>query len=123
MGRALILVESLAAALLLVAAAAAWAARRPRGLRWGVPVAVVVAVTAPAALLAYGLGFLVRLGTVSLTSFVAATAWTLAFLVGSLVILPAARRAGTDSAPDARPWSVGSLAVAFAVAAVLTAIT
>ena len=38
MGRALILIESLAAALLLVALAAAWAARRPRGLgRWGVP--------------------------------------------------------------------------------------
>src|SRR5262245_38195204 len=123
MGRALILVESLAAALLLVALAAAWAARRPRGLRWGVPVAVVAAVTAPAAILAYGLNFLHKIGTVSLTSVVAATTWTAAFLIGSFIIILAARRAGADPAPTERPWSVGSLAVAFAVAVVLTAVT
>jgi hypothetical protein len=123
MGRALILVESLAAALLLVALAAAWAARRPRGLRWGVPVVVVATVAAPAAILAYGLNYLHKMGTVSLTSVVAATAWTSAFLIGSFIIILAARRAGAEPAPTARPWPVGSLAVAFAVAVVLTAVT
>ena len=81
MGRALILIESLAAALLLVALVAAWAARRPSGLgRWGVPVAVVLVVAVPAAVTAYGLRFLNRMGTVSLTALAAAVVWTLAFL-------------------------------------------
>src|SRR5262245_12378943 len=122
MGKALILVESLAAALLLIATAAAWAARRPGGLRWGVPLAVVAALDGPAAFLVYGMSILVRIGTVSRTSFVVATAWATALLVGSVLILRSARRAGADPAAG-RPWPVQPLAVAFAVAAVLTAIT
>jgi hypothetical protein len=117
MGSLLVLVESLAAALLLVAMVAAWAARRPNGFaRWGGPLAVVVLVAVPAVLTVYGLNFLRNLGTVSVTSFVAAALWTGAFLIGSLVVIASALRA-------APPWSVRSLAVACAAAAVLTAIT
>jgi hypothetical protein len=124
MGRALILVESLTAALLLVATAAAWAARRRGGLRWGVPVAAVAVVAAPAVILAYLLGVLHQMGTVSLASFVTATGWAAVFLVGSGVVLRAARQAGPDLAVSAaRPWSARSAGVAFAIAAVLTAIT
>lgn len=119
MGRALIVIESLAAALLLVALAAVWAARRPRRLRWAVPLAVMATVGLPAALLACGLCFLYKAGPVSLTSFVTATGWTIAFLVGSVFVLRAARRGGAEP----QPWSVGSLAVAFVVAAILTTIT
>src|SRR5262245_35510269 len=116
MGKALILVESLAAALLLIATAAAWAARRPGGLRWGVPLAVVAALGGPAAFLVYGMSILVRIGTVSRTSFVVATAWATALLVGSVLILRAARRAGADPAAGG-PWPGPPLATAFAVAA------
>jgi hypothetical protein len=124
MGRALIVIESLAAALLLVALAAAWAARRPHLLRWALPVVVVLAVSGPAAFLAYGLSLLVNRGVFSPVSLVVVTMWLLVFLIGSIVVLFAARRAAAASeAPDARPWSVGGLAVAFAFAAVLTAIT
>ena len=69
MGRALILIESLAAALLLVAPAAAWASRRKTGPgRWGLPVAVVLVVGVSIALTDYGLWFLNRSGTVSTSS-------------------------------------------------------
>src|SRR5262245_20839316 len=122
MGKALILVESVAAGLLLVATAAAWAARRPGGLRWVVPGTVVAAVAGPAAFLVYGMSLVVRLGTISRTSFAVAAVWAATLLVGSVVILRAARQAGSDPA-GGQPWSVRSLAVAFAVAAVLTAIT
>jgi hypothetical protein len=122
MGRALVLIEGLTAALLLVALVAAWAAHRPRGLaRWGWPVLVVLVVAIPAALTVYGLWFLNRMGTVSLTSLTAAAGWTLAFLLGSFVVVSSAPRAGGD--PEARPWSVRSLGVAFAAAAILTVIT
>src|SRR5262245_60575001 len=124
MGKALIVIESLAAALLLVATAAAWAAHRPGRFRWVLAGLVVVVVTAPAALLTYGLNLLYQRGPVSLTSVLVAAGWALTCLVGSVVILRAARRAGTaPAASDTRPWSARSLAVAFAVAAGLTAIT
>jgi hypothetical protein len=120
MGRALILVESLAAVLLLTALAAAWAARRPGRLRWAAPVAVAAAAVVPAGILTYALSILQQIGTVSRAALVIAGASTAAILIGCVVVIREARRAGADSA---RPWSVGSLAVAFAVAAVLTAIT
>jgi hypothetical protein len=117
-----VLIESLTAALLLVALVAAWASRRPRGLaRWGWPVLVVLGVAVPAALTVYGLGFLNRMGTVSLTSLAAAAGWTLAFVLGSFVVISSAPRAGAD--PATPPWSVRGLGVAFAAAAVLTVIT
>src|SRR5262245_29201334 len=125
MGRALILIESLVTALFLVAMAAAWAAREPRRLRWAVPATAVAAVAVPAAFLVYGLNFMYRGGTVSLTSFVTATAWTAAFLVGSIVAIRAARRVGADPSASGQggPWSVRSLTLAFIAMAVLTATT
>src|SRR5262249_10350424 len=63
MGRALILVESLAALILVVALVAAWTARWRNGLaRWGAPLAVVLLVAVPMGLSVYGLSLLYRLG-------------------------------------------------------------
>ncbi|HET6575074.1 MAG TPA: hypothetical protein VFG68_15815 [Fimbriiglobus sp.] len=119
MGRALVLIESLTAALLLVALAAAWASRRRSGpVRWAVPAAVVLVVAVPAAFTVYGMSLLNRMGTVSLGQYLAAIGWTAAFVVGSLVVVPSGLRAVGE-----RAWPVRSLAVAFAAAAVLTAVT
>ena len=97
MGRALILVESLAAALLLVALAAAWAARRrAASAAGGCPRRSWPPWPSPPRSLAYGLGFLHQMGTVSLTSFVAATAWTLA-LPRRVARRHPARRCGRDA--------------------------
>src|SRR5262245_7442171 len=121
MGRALVLVEALAAALLLVGLVAAWSARSPRGLgRWLLPLAAAALVAVPAGVTAYGLGYLNQMATVSLTSFVTMVVWTVTFLVGSLLVAAAALRAASD---PARAWSARSLAVGFAAAAILTAIT
>jgi hypothetical protein len=117
MGQLLILVESLAAALLLVALTAAWAAGG-RWLRWLVPAVVVMVILLPAALLAFGLHFLYRAGPVSLASLIGATGWLAGFLVGALAIMVAAKRGAAN-----QPWPRRSLSVAFAIAAVLTAIT
>lgn len=123
MGRALIWFESLATALLLIAMLAAWTARRRSTIgRCGVPLLATAVIAFLAASFAFGLGFLHRMGTISLGSFLAATAWTIAFLVGSFAVIASSPRADGDT-PASRPWSVRSLALAFAGAAVLTTIT
>src|SRR5262249_57491764 len=95
------------------------------GWGWAAPAAVVAIVAVPAAVLAYMLNFLRQMGTVSLTSFVTATAWTSAFLIGSFVAIRAARRVGADPATSGQggACSVRSLTLAFIVMAILTATT
>lgn len=116
MGRALILIEALAADLLLVALVTAWAARRSGGAgRWVAPLLALVLLAVPAVVGAYGLGFLHQMGTVSTTSFAAWLAWTAALVLGSFAVIAAGRR-NLDDPPR-------SLAVWFAAAVVLTAIT
>src|SRR5262245_33318431 len=123
MGRALIWFESLATALLLIAMLAAWTARRRSTIgRWGVPLLATAVIAFLAGTFTFGLGFLHRMGPISLGSFLAATAWTIAFLVGSLAVIASRPRADGDTA-EGRPWSVRSLALAFSGAAVLTTIT
>src|SRR5581483_9840889 len=124
MGRALIWVESLAAALLLVATVAAWSARRFRGLgRWVMPGIVALVVVIPAGLVAWGVGYLRSFGTVSASSFFAATGWALVFVVGAVIVVASGLRTASDTESAAQPAPTRSLAIAFAAAAILTAIT
>src|SRR5262245_20547143 len=125
MGRALIWVESLAAALLLIATLAAWTAGRRSAVgRWGVPLLGTVVIALVAGSFAWGLGFLHHMGPISLGSVLAAVIWTIAFLIGSIAIIASGPRADGDGpAPGGRPRSVRWLAVAFVAAAVLTTIT
>jgi len=125
MGRALIWVESLAAALLLIATLAAWTARRRSAFgRWGVPLLGTLLIAVVAGSFAWGLGFLHHMGPISLGSVLAATVWTIAFLIGSIAIIASTPRAEGDAAgPTGRPRSVRSVALAFVAAAVLTTIT
>jgi hypothetical protein len=123
MGRALVWVESLAAALLLVATLAAWTARRRTAIgRSGLPLLAATIIALLAGVFAYGLGFLHRMGPISLGSFLAATVWTTAFLIVSIAVI-ASRPRGDSDAAACRGWPVSSLALAFAGAAVLTIIT
>src|SRR5688500_17175407 len=108
MGRALIWVESLAAALLLIATLAAWTSGRRTALgRRGVPLLGTILIGLLAGSFVWGLGFLHHMGPISLGSVLAATVWTIAFLLGSIAIIASTPRTdGDGTAPANRPRSV-----------------